>query len=237
MNIGEVARRAGVSRSTVSYVLSGKRSVTERTRQRVLQVIDEVGYRPNAVARALAHGETRTLGLVIPPLRHHLSSEQLQFVGAIADVAADHDYDILLSPSGGDRERAFDKLVGERRVNGIILMETGQHDERARKLAGSRFPFVTIGRTGYDDHAWVNLDYSGLVSQGARRLHQLGHRHVALINRSSELLDRGYGPAVRALKAFEGARAELGLTGPAMCCDDSPSAARQCAGFSRPTPG
>jgi DNA-binding LacI/PurR family transcriptional regulator len=228
VNIGEVAHRAGVSRSTVSYVLSGKRQVTEATRQRVMRVIDEVGYRPNAVARALAHGATRTLGLVIPPLQHRLNSEQLQFVGAVADAAADHDYDILLSPSGGDRERAFDKLVGEQRVDGILLMETRQHDDRARKLVASRFPFVTIGRTGSDDHAWVDLDYSGLVTEGMRRLHAAGHRHVALLNRPQELLDRGYGPAVRALEAFEKARTELGMAGPASCCDDAPAAARWC---------
>jgi DNA-binding LacI/PurR family transcriptional regulator len=230
VNIGEVARLAGVSRSTVSYALSGKRQVTEETRQRVLRVIEEVGYRPSAVARALAHGETRTLGLVIPPLRHRLNSEQLQFVGAVADAAADHDYDILLSPSGGDRERAFDKLVGERRVDGIVLMETGQHDDRARKLVTSGFPFVTIGRTGSDDHAWVDLDYSGLITEGARRLQGLGHRHVALINRPQVLLDRGYGPAIRALEAFEKARTELGMAGPAVCCDDVPAAAQQCVG-------
>jgi DNA-binding LacI/PurR family transcriptional regulator len=228
VNIGEVAHLAGVSRSTVSYVLSGKRQVTEATRQRVMRVIDEVGYRPNAVARALAHGATRTLGLVIPPLQHRLNSEQLQFVGAVADAAADHDYDILLSPSGGDRERAFDKLVGERRVDGILLMETRQHDDRARKLVASKFPFVTIGRTGSDDHAWVDLDYSGLVTEGMRRLHAVGHRHVALLNRPQELLDRSYGPAVRALDAFERARTELGMAGPALCCDDAPAAARWC---------
>jgi DNA-binding LacI/PurR family transcriptional regulator len=228
VNIGEVAHLAGVSRSTVSYVLSGKRQVTEATRQRVMRVIDDVGYRPNAVARALAHGATRTLGLVIPPLQHRLNSEQLQFVGAVADAAADHDYDILLSPSGGDRERAFDKLVGEQRVDGILLMETRQHDDRARKLVASRFPFVTIGRTGSDDHAWVDLDYSGLVTEGMRRLHAAGHRHVALLNRPQELLDRGYGPAVRALDAFERARTELGMAGPASCCDDAPAAARWC---------
>jgi DNA-binding LacI/PurR family transcriptional regulator len=228
VNIGEVARLAGVSRSTVSYVLSGKRQVTEATRLRVMRVIDEVGYRPNAVARALAHGATRTLGLVIPPLQHRLNSEQLQFVGAVADAAADHDYDILLSPSGGDRERAFDKLVGEQRVDGILLMETRQDDDRARKLVASRFPFVTIGRTGSDDHAWVDLDYSGLVTEGMRRLHTLGHRHVALVNRPRELLDRGYGPAVRARDAFEKARAELRMAGPASCCDDAPAAAHRC---------
>src|ERR1039457_5992301 len=193
VNIGEVAGLAGVSRSTVSYVLSGKRQVTEATRQRVLRVIEEVGYRPSAVARSLRHGETRTLGLVIPPLRHRLSAEQLYFVGAVADAAADHDYDILLSPSGGDREAAFDKLVGERRVDGIVLMETGEHDDRARKLAARGFPFVTIGRTGSDAHAWVDLDFAGLRAEGARRLHELGHRRVALINRPQALFARGIG--------------------------------------------
>ena len=228
MNIGEVARLAGVSRSTVSYVLSGKRQVTEATRQRVLQVIDEVGYRPSAVARSLRHGETRTLGLVVPPLRHRLSAEQLYFVGAVADAAADHDYDILLSPSGGDREAAFDKLIGERRVDGIVLMETGERDDHARKLAACKFPFVTIGRTGSDAHAWVDLDYSGLIAEGARRLHTLGHRRVALINRPQELFDRGYGPAIRAHDGFRQASAELGMTGPSLCCEDLPSAAHQC---------
>jgi DNA-binding LacI/PurR family transcriptional regulator len=228
VNIGEVASRAGVSRSTVSYVLSGKRKVTEATRQRVLQVIDELGYRPSAVARSLRHGETRTLGLVIPPLRHRLSAEQLHFVGAVADAAADHDYEILLSPTGGDREHAFDKLVGERRVDGIILMETGENDDRARKLTKSDFPFVTIGRTGSDAHSWVDLDFSGLIAEGARRLHSLGHRHMALVNRPPELLDRGYGPAIRAREGFARATAELGLTGPSLSCDDTPAATRRC---------
>jgi DNA-binding LacI/PurR family transcriptional regulator len=230
VNIGEVARLAGVSRSTVSYVLSGKRQVTEATRQRVLRVIDEVGYRPSAVARSLRHGETRTLGLAIPPLRHHLSAEQLEFIGAVADAAADHDYDILLSPGGRDREAAFDKLVGERRVDGIVLMETGEHDDRARKLTANRFPFVTIGRTGSDEHAWVDLDFAGLIADGARQLHALGHRHVALINRSQDLFDRRYGPAIRAHEGFMTATAELGMSGLSLCCDDLPAAAHCCVG-------
>jgi DNA-binding LacI/PurR family transcriptional regulator len=228
VNIGEVARLAGVSRSTVSYVLSGKRPVTEATRQRVLRVIDEVGYRPSAVARSLRHGETHALGLVIPPLRHHLSTEQLEFIGAVADAAADHDYDILLSPSGGDREAAFDKLVGERRVDGIVLMETGEHDDRARRLTAGKFPFVTIGRTGSDEHAWVDLDYSGLIAEGVQRLHALGHRRVALINRSQELYDRGYGPAIRAHEGFQTAIADLAMSGPSLRCDELPAAAHRC---------
>src|SRR5256885_14856426 len=83
VNIGEIARRAGVSRSTVSYALSRKRPVGEATRRRILAVINEVDYRPNATARALAAGSTRTIGLVVPPLHHHLSIDQLHFVGAV----------------------------------------------------------------------------------------------------------------------------------------------------------
>ncbi len=226
MNIQEIAARAGVSRSTVSYVLSGKRQVTEDTRRRVMSVVDEVGYRPSAMARALAHGQTRTLGLVIPPLHHHLSSEQLQFVGAVAEAAADRDYDILLSPSGVDREEAFDRLVGERRVDGILLMETRRHDRRARMLTETAFPFVTIGRTGAErEHAWVDLDYPGLVAESMRQLHALGHRQIAFINRPQEMLDQEYGPALRSLEAFEEAKARLGIDGLERCCEDSSSAA------------
>jgi transcriptional regulator with XRE-family HTH domain len=60
MNIGEIARRSGVSRSTVSYALSGKRTVAEATKRRIQEVIDELDYRPNAAARALKEGRTRT---------------------------------------------------------------------------------------------------------------------------------------------------------------------------------
>src|SRR3954454_17631872 len=81
VNIGEVARRAKVSRSTVSYALSGKRPVSEATRQRIQQVIDEMGYQPNASARALARGETKTLGLVFPPAGSHYTDMQLDFIG------------------------------------------------------------------------------------------------------------------------------------------------------------
>jgi DNA-binding LacI/PurR family transcriptional regulator len=228
VNIQEIAQRAGVSRSTVSYVLSGKRQVTEVTRRRVMSVIDAAGYRPSAMARALAHGETRTLGLVIPPLHHHLSAEQLQFVGAVAEAAADRDYDILLSPSGGDREEAFDRLVGERRVDGILLMETRWHDRRARMLTEIGFPFVTIGRTGAEqEHAWVDLDYPGLVAESMRQLHALGHRHIAFVNRPQEMLDQEYGPALRSLEAFEKAKARLTVEGPARCSEDSASGAYQ----------
>ena len=229
MNIQQIAELAGVSRSTVSYVISGKRSVSAATRSRVMAVIDQEGYRPSATARALAHGETRTLGLIIPPMDHHLNSEQLQFVGAVAEAAADVDYDVLLSPGGDDREKSFDRLLGEHRVDGFLLMDTLEHDRRVRVLTDAGFPFVTIGRTGAErEHAWVDLDYAGLVTKAVQRLHALGHREIAFINRPQELLDREYGPAVRSLNAFTTAGTRFGTVGTARCCDDSPAAGSDC---------
>jgi DNA-binding LacI/PurR family transcriptional regulator len=231
VNIGEIARRAGVSRSTVSYALSGKRPIGESTRRRVLAVIDEVDYRPSATARALAAGSTRTIGLVVPPLHHHLSIDQLQFVGAVAEAASERDYDILLSPSGDERERAFDRLVGERRVDGLILMETQVDDPKVVELINSGFPFVTIGRAGRDrQHSWVDLDYAGLVRQAVVELHRLGHRHLGLVNRPQELLDRGYGPALRAEQSFAKAVAKVGGHGVSACCEDTDDDAARCLG-------
>ena len=231
VNIGEIARRAGVSRSTVSYALSGKRPIGESTRQRILAVINEVDFRPNATARALAAGSTRTIGLVVPPLHHHLSIDQLRFVGAVAEAASERDYDTLLSPSSDERARAFDRLVGERRVDGLVLMETQVDDPRVLELIEDGFPFVTIGRAGHDrQHSWVDLDYSGLVRQAVAELHRLGHRHIGLINRPQDLLDRGYGPALRAEQACAEAIAVVRAYGVSACCEDSDDDAARCLG-------
>src|SRR3954452_21224073 len=147
MNIGEIARRAGVSRSTVSYVLSGKRTVSDGTRRRILAVIEELDYRPNAAARALKEGRTRTLGLVIPPASLRLTDMQLGFVASVVEAAARADLDVLLSPSGGDHDRSFERVVTGRRVDGVILMEIRLEDKRVARLQDSGLPFVTIGHT------------------------------------------------------------------------------------------
>ena len=147
MNIGEIARRAGVSRSTVSYAFSGKRAVSEETRRRIQAVIDELDYRPNAAARALKEGRTRTIGLVIPPASLRLTDMQLGFVASVVEAAARADLDVLLSPSGGDHDRSFERVVSGRRVDGVILMEIRLEDERVIRLQKTGLPFVTIGHT------------------------------------------------------------------------------------------
>jgi DNA-binding LacI/PurR family transcriptional regulator len=229
MNIGEIARRAGVSRSAVSYSLSGRRSVSAETKQRIQAVIDEIGYRPNAAARALKEGRTRTLGLVIPPASLWLTDTQLGFVASVVEAAAHADLDVLLSPSGGDHDRSFERLISGRRVDGLILMEIRLEDERVTRLQQTGLPFVTIGRTA-DPHdtCWIDLDYAMLVSRCVHHLADLGHRSVALINRSTELAAAGYGPAHRAQTGFSEAILERGLVGINLPCADDPAGGENC---------
>lgn len=226
MNIGEIARRAGVSRSTVSYALSGKRPVSDDTRQKIQRVIDELGYRPNASARALANGRTSTLGLVFPPAGTHYTGMQLDFIGSVVEAAAAYDYDVLLSPSGADSDRSFQRLLGERRVDGAILMEIRLQDDRIDHLVAENFPAVCIGRTAQPDGDWwVGLDHTALAAACVDHLADLGHRRIALVNRPERMLRAGYESAHRGLDGFTKAAAERGLTARTYNCgDDAPPA-------------
>ncbi len=229
MNIGEIARRAGVSRSTVSYALSGKRQVSPATRERIQAVIDELNYRPNAAARALAEGRTRTIGLVIPPASKRLTHMQLDFVASVVEAAAQADLDVLLSPSGGDHERSFERLVSENRVDGVILMEIRIEDARVDRLREARMPFVGIGHPEHDPQmCWVDVDYAGLIHHCVQHLADLGHRRIALLNRSPELVASGYGPSLRARAGFVRAVEENRMDGIELLCGDDARSGQEC---------
>jgi DNA-binding LacI/PurR family transcriptional regulator len=225
VNIGEIARRAGVSRSTVSYALSGKRPISPETRARIQAVIDELDYQPSATARALSSGETRTLGLVFPPAGGHYTEMQLGFIGSLVEAAAEFRYDVLLAAGAGDGEQGLKRLVAERRVDGVVLMEIRMDDPRVDYLTDAGFPFVTIGRTGEPGSTrWVDLDHYTLVQSCVRYLAQLGHRRIALVNRSERLFGMGYESALRSLNGFELACREHGVTGAAYLCGDDSAA-------------
>ncbi len=221
LNIGEIARRVGVARSTVSYALSGRRSISEELRARILRVVEELGYRPNASARALAEGRSRTVGLVIPPPTRRLLESQLAFVAAVSELVSAADLDLLLSPSTGDHDRSFQRMLSGRRVDGVLMMEVRLRDERIVALERSRIPFVLIGRPA-DPRGlfWADVDYGVVVERCVEQLAELGHRRIALLNRPAEMLAAGYGVARRAAEGFAAAAARRGVRPHAFCCPD-----------------
>jgi DNA-binding LacI/PurR family transcriptional regulator len=150
---------------------------------------------------------------------------QLGFVASVVDAAARADLDVLLSPSGGDHDRSFERIVSGRRVDGVILMEIRLEDERVTRLQQTGLPFVTIGHTAHPHGtSWVDVDYAALIARCVHHLADLGHQTIALINRSPELVASGYGPAHRALTGFTEAIAQRGRTGIDLpCADDAPA--------------
>jgi len=228
VDIGEVARLAGVSRSTVSYALSGKRRISADTRARVNAVIQEVGFRPSAPARALAAGRTQTLALLMPRpgQRFRLASTQMPFVVAVVHAAEQRGFDVLLSPVGGGVGREhLTRLVTERRVDGVLVMETSLPDPTARLLHSLRATFATIGRTGSAvEHDWVDIDHAGAIEACTRHLLDLGHRRVALVTVPREMSAAGYGPALQARDGFQRAVGEAGAAGTVHDCECSAAA-------------
>ncbi len=140
--LGDVAKRAGVSVATVSRVLNNRGYLSQSTRERVARAIDELGYRPNQVARSLLSRRTGTIGLIVP-------STALPFFGEVAlgveDALAERGLRLLLCNSHGrsDREREHLDLLVRNRVDGII---SGAHNDQLSEYRSIRQPVVTIDR-------------------------------------------------------------------------------------------
>lgn len=96
ITIVDVAKRAGVTVSTVSYTLSGKRPVSEQARSRVLQAIEELNYQPHALGQALRSKRTHTIGILYPAAGSGLSSLQLEFIEGASTVTTERNYGLYL---------------------------------------------------------------------------------------------------------------------------------------------
>src|SRR5579884_2047478 len=155
--IGDVARLAGVTRTTVSHALSGKRPVAPATRERVLAAVRALGYRPNAVARSLVLRRTQTIGLSLPIDAHYRSLSDgayLRFISAIADRLSSHGYKLLCLISADLGVTDLADLARDGHVDGVLLLELHLDDPRVAALQEVGLPFVAIGRP---------LDTAGLV--------------------------------------------------------------------------
>ena len=227
VKISDVARHAGVSASTVSYVLSGKRSISEETRGRVLSSIRELGYRPHAGARALASNRSNVIALVIP-LRSGIHVPiVMQFAVAVVTAARTHDHDVLLLTKE-EGVGGLERVAGTALVDAIIVMDVETHDVRLPVLRELDRPSVLIGFPADPEGlTCIDLDFAAAGELCVRHLADLGCREVALIGEPPEVYERGTGYAERTVAGFERAARERGLIWTVRPCDPSPSAVRR----------
>lgn len=189
--IQDVARRAGVSRSTVSYALSGKRSISRETRERIGAAITELGFTPHAGARALATSQTMVIGLFVQFFEDEFSPAMLQYVLPISDAAREAGYDILMVTES-DGPHAVQRILSSGMVDGVVLLNVAHEDPRLPVLRKMRQPGSMVGlpRTpeGFDV---FDLDFAESGRILVDHLAELGHREIILITPREHVFERG----------------------------------------------
>lgn len=177
-SMADVALEAGVSGQTVSRVANGRANVDQATRQRVLEAMRTVGYRPNSAARALRYGQFRTIGVIMSTLSTFGNSRTLD---AIASAAVARGYSITLMPvvhpTQGEVTGAFSRL-NEQAVDGVvILIEEHQFDQSEIELPDG-LPVVIIDSNPRSDYTIVDNEQTAGAALATTHLLELGHETV-----------------------------------------------------------
>ncbi|MGH2562305.1 MAG: LacI family DNA-binding transcriptional regulator [Thermomicrobiales bacterium] len=183
----DVAQRAGVSRTTVSFVLNDVTSmkISEQTRQRVLQAAQELGYIPDASARTLASGKTCTLGLIVSHAKLIPVDVFIpQLLHSLYDVCREHGYRLLLETAEhADQPGAFERLVRAKQIDGLIVLSPRQDDAHLRNLIETGYPLVLIGKYPHSAaHAVMPETNPEATYHTTAHLIGLGHRRIAFIH-------------------------------------------------------
>lgn len=185
ITIFEIAKRAGVSRSTVSRVINNDANVNSNTRERVQTVMQKFNYQPNAAARSLAAGRTRILGLVIPMGVGALFSDSYfpLLIQGIYAACNQHDYSTMLWLTEPEHEqRTIRQILHSGLIDGVIVASATIKDPLIEALASSDIPFVLVGRyPGKGQLSYVDVDNRKSARDAVLYLIHLGYTKIATI--------------------------------------------------------
>ena len=182
----DVAKRAGVSRTTVSFVLNDVEgsNISPATRRRVLAVAEELGYVPHAAAQALAGQRTQIIGLVFPRSYHHLPTHffLLQILDGLLDVVQENGLRLLIDSLGESQgKQSYLELVRAKRIDGLIVLDPRSDNPALQALAEDGFPLVLIGDLAGAKICSVDVDNRAAAAVAVAHLLARGHRRIACI--------------------------------------------------------
>lgn len=179
--IKDVAKKANVSIATVSRILNGKTGFSEKTKKKVLRVIEELGYQPNAVARGLINKNTQTIGVLIPTVSNMYASEVLS---GIEKHANDLGYSVIVCNTGcvGERTIHYLQVLSERRVDGIIIVSEFIYEEYYKVLNDMEIPTVLVSTISLQfPIPYVKVDDRHAAFSATDYLIKKGHTNIAMI--------------------------------------------------------
>jgi LacI family transcriptional regulator len=181
ITIYDVAREANVSMATVSRVVNGNPNVKPVTRKKVLEVIERLGYRPNAVARGLASKKTTTVGVIIPDISNIFFAELAR---GIEDIATMYKYNIILSNSDQNKDKELhllNTMLGKQ-VDGLVFMGGNITADHVEEFEKSPVPIVLAGSIEESNQIpSVNIDYEEAVYDSIKEFIEKGHKNIAFV--------------------------------------------------------
>ena len=184
ITIKDIAKRAGVSHSTVSRALRVNHLVSSETARRIRQVAQEMGYRPSAVARSLKTKRTQVLGVIVSSISDPFFGEILNGIEESAQAGG---YSLFIAASQHDpiKERQIVQTMMEQRTDGVIICSSSFSPEHGRQLLSSGFPVVVVNHQGSEsfNYSIYHDDVDG-SSQVTQHLISLGHKRIAYLGNS-----------------------------------------------------
>ncbi|MBM7551493.1 LacI family DNA-binding transcriptional regulator [Thalassobacillus pellis] len=182
VTIKDVAKQANVSIATVSRILNNQPGYTEKTRMKVQQVIEELGYKPNAVARSMISRNTQTIGVLFPDVSSMLSSEILR---GIEDVAHQNNSSVIVCHTAEDgiRTHKYLKLLHEKRVDGLIFVSESLCEEYYETIKSMDIPLVLVSTMSYKHQVpYVKVDDCNAAYTAVNHLIENGHTRIGMIS-------------------------------------------------------
>lgn len=186
--IKDIAIKCGVSEGTVDRALNGREGIKKETKERILQMAKELGYRPNHLASCLARGTSKTIGVVCAGLGNPFFSS---FVESIERMAYENGYYLNLILTHGDREKEMEGInyLAGRQVDGLIIIPLGLGEEYERQLLNFQIPIVTVYNRISDKFTHVNVDGRLIMKNAVKKMVERGYQRIAY-------LDQGYDRAL-----------------------------------------
>jgi LacI family transcriptional regulator len=185
LTIRDIAALAGVSQGTVSKALNDAPGVGAETRSRILKVIEDLDYQPDASARSLVARKTGSIGMIIPHTGSYSMSSAYWpvLLTTITEAAAERNLNVLLSTarSEEDVDSAYRSILRGRRVDGLVVGAEQFGQRQLVELLFKGFPFVTVGKSRFVSHWNVDVDNEGGARALTTHLLRLGHRDVVML--------------------------------------------------------
>jgi LacI family transcriptional regulator len=194
----DVADLAGVSRTTVSFVLNNVQGmhISSETRQRVLEAAERLSYIPDASAQALASRRSKAIGLVMTRSPHHLATEAFlpQIIGGLMEVVQERKLSLLFeSVEVEHQNRVYLELARAKRIDGMLLLTSGINEADLKKLAQVDIPVVLIGELAGTNLYSVDIDNRFAAQNAVQYLLTLGHTRIACITSAPKGHHGAYG--------------------------------------------